>query len=146
MAYELEQAVCIETRDVDPGGRGRARDITALMSDGLAIESEAPRYLYTRLSELKIELTAEAARDARARADQIARQSGGRLGPLSRAGAWGCSSERGQPDGDERRGRQRYGVARQGRPRGGGVGARLGVETPGGGLVLSAPWRRPISR
>ena len=83
VAYELEQAVCIETRDVDRVAAAE-RDITALMSDGLAIESEAPRYLYTRLSELKIELTAEAARDARARADQIARQSGGRLGPLSR--------------------------------------------------------------
>lgn len=83
VAYELEQAVRIETRDVDRVAAAE-RDITALMSDGLAIESEAPRYLYTRLSELKIELTAEAARDARTRAEQIARQSGGRLGQLSR--------------------------------------------------------------
>jgi uncharacterized protein len=83
VAYELSQDIRIETRDVDRVAAAE-RDITQLMSDGLAIESFAPRYLYTRLGELKIELTAEAARDAYTRADQIARQSHVRLGQLSR--------------------------------------------------------------
>lgn len=83
VAYELQQSIRIETRDVDRVAAAQ-RDITALMSDGLAIVSFDPMYLYTRLGELKIELTAEAARDARVRAEQIARQSHGRLGRLSR--------------------------------------------------------------
>ena len=83
VAYELRQSIRVETRDVDRVAAAE-RDITSLMSDGLAIESFSPRYLYTRLGELKIELTAEAARDARIRAEQIARQSKERLGRLSR--------------------------------------------------------------
>jgi hypothetical protein len=41
-----------------------------------------PLHQNTKLSELKVTMQAEAARDARARAEQIARSSGCRLGPL----------------------------------------------------------------
>jgi hypothetical protein len=53
-----------------------------LISKGIPFASEPPLYLYTKLSELKVTMQAEAARDARARAEQIARSSGCRLGPL----------------------------------------------------------------
>ena len=41
------------------------------------VSSDAPRYFYTRLGELKVEMLAEAGKDARARADNIIKSAGG---------------------------------------------------------------------
>jgi hypothetical protein len=49
------------------------------------IDSEAPSFLYTKLSELKINMLAEATRDATARAEQIVENARGRLGKLVEA-------------------------------------------------------------
>ena len=49
------------------------------------LESEPPRYLYTKLADLKIEMLAEATRDATARARQIADNSGAKLGAIREA-------------------------------------------------------------
>jgi hypothetical protein len=49
------------------------------------IDSDAPRYLYTKLSELKINMLAEATKDATARAEQIIDNANGRLGKLVEA-------------------------------------------------------------
>ena len=52
------------------------------LEQGILLDSEAPRYLYTRLSETKVEILAEAARDARERAQQIAISNGATPGEL----------------------------------------------------------------
>ena len=44
-----------------------------------------PRYYYTRLADLKIEMISKATEDARIRAEKIADNSGGRLGELQSA-------------------------------------------------------------
>lgn len=62
-----------------------SRSVTSLIKDGVQIDSEAPRYLYTKLSELKISMLAEATKDATARAEQIVINANGRLGKLVEA-------------------------------------------------------------
>lgn len=47
--------------------------------------SSAPRYYYTKLSDLKIEMIRLATEDARIRAETIAENSGGTLGKLKSA-------------------------------------------------------------
>ena len=53
-----------------------SREITSLLEEGVSVNSEAPRYFYTRLGELKLEMLAAAAKDARARAENILRSAG----------------------------------------------------------------------
>jgi hypothetical protein len=62
-----------------------SRTVTSLIKDGVQIDSDDPRYLYTKLSELKINMLAEATRDATTRAEQIVNNANGRLGKLVEA-------------------------------------------------------------
>jgi len=47
------------------------------MEQGISITSSTPSYYYTRLGELKIEMLAGAAKDARTRAENMIRSAGG---------------------------------------------------------------------
>jgi hypothetical protein len=58
---------------------------TELIKEGVMLESEPPRYIYTKLADLKIEMLAEATKDATARARQIADNSGAKLGAIREA-------------------------------------------------------------
>jgi len=49
------------------------------------VTSERPRYFYTRLGELKVEMLAEAAKDARTRAESVVAQTRASLGRLRSA-------------------------------------------------------------
>src|SRR5262249_53542070 len=62
-----------------------ASKVTALMKDGVMLESQEPSYIYTKLADLKIEMLADATKDAKARAQQIASNSGARLGSIREA-------------------------------------------------------------
>ncbi|RYG62625.1 SIMPL domain-containing protein [bacterium] len=59
-----------------------SRKSSELLSRGVPFESQAPSYLYTKLSDLKVKMQAEAAKDARQRAQGIAEAAGGRLGEV----------------------------------------------------------------
>ena len=54
-----------------------SREVTELLEQGVSISSERPAYFYTKLGELKIEMLAEAAKDARTRAENMVRSAGG---------------------------------------------------------------------
>jgi len=54
-----------------------SREVTSLLEQGISISSGAPSYFYTRLGELKVEMLAAAGKDARARADNILKSTGG---------------------------------------------------------------------
>ena len=58
------------------------RDVTSLIQQGIEIDSGASGYYYTKLSELKINMLADATRDATTRAEQIVDNANGRLGKL----------------------------------------------------------------
>jgi hypothetical protein len=74
--YHTRQVIHVRSADV-PRIERASREITSLLEQGLTITSEAPRYFYTRLGELKVEMLAEAGKDARARADNIIKSAGG---------------------------------------------------------------------
>jgi uncharacterized protein len=83
--YTTRQTLSVRSTDVARIER-LSREITQLLEQGVPITSSAPAYYYTKLGELKIEMLAEAAKDARVRADNMIRQSGGAsLGKLRAA-------------------------------------------------------------
>jgi uncharacterized protein len=69
--YRLTQAVRVESSDVD---RLAQLDTTPLVEQGVLFTTDPPQFLYTKVAEEKIEMLADATRDARARAEQIAAQ------------------------------------------------------------------------
>ncbi len=62
-----------------------SRQVTELINQGILLESMEPEYLYTKLGDLKIEMLAEAAKDAKARAGQIASSTGDHIGKVRAA-------------------------------------------------------------
>ena len=59
-----------------------SREVTELLNQGIQLYSMPPRYYYTKLDDLKIEMISRATENARIRAEQIATNSGARLGDL----------------------------------------------------------------
>ncbi|HZU82491.1 MAG TPA: SIMPL domain-containing protein, partial [Polyangiaceae bacterium] len=78
IAYSMEQSIEVTSHDIGKVARA-ANEATRLIEDGIYVNSEPPHYLYTKLAELKIQMLAEAAKDARVRADQIATSTGSRV-------------------------------------------------------------------
>ena len=71
--YHLTQSVCVESEDVEKIAK---LDTTPLVEQGILFTTEPPQFIYTKVAEEKIEMLADATKDARARAEQIAAQGG----------------------------------------------------------------------
>ncbi len=84
IGYSLQQRVRITSREVEKIEQV-AREITELLNKGVQFYSYAPRYYYTKLEDLKLDLIAKATENARKRAEQIVSKAGGRLGKLIHA-------------------------------------------------------------
>ncbi|CAN5340694.1 SIMPL domain-containing protein [soil metagenome] len=82
--YELIQTVKVESRDVELI-ENVSREITELLNLGVQFNSTPPRYYYTKIADLKIEMISKATEDARVRAEKIAENSGETLGTLKNA-------------------------------------------------------------
>ena len=82
--YSLRQELEVRSTDVDKIAQ-IARQATELINQGILIESQAPEYHYTKLGDLKIEMLAEAAKDAKTRAEQIAKSTGSSIGSVRSA-------------------------------------------------------------
>jgi len=82
--YTLERRVTVTTGDVDRIAAA-AGEVTRLIGEGVLVVSTAPEYHYSGLADLKVELMGLAAADARARADELAGNAGGRVGELKDA-------------------------------------------------------------
>jgi hypothetical protein len=82
--YEMSQEIEVRSSDVDKVAQV-SREATELINHGIALDSNSPAYHYTKLGDLKIAMLAEAAKDARVRAEQIASSAGASLGPLRSA-------------------------------------------------------------
>ncbi|RIK67628.1 MAG: hypothetical protein DCC65_05710 [Planctomycetota bacterium] len=74
-AYSLWRGFTVSTTDVDRVFRA-AGEVTQLIKEGVHVMSCEPGYYYNGLAALKVELMSEAARDARARAENIASAAG----------------------------------------------------------------------
>lgn len=73
IGYRLSQIVRVESADID---RIDGLDTSKLVEQGVLFTTESPEYIYTKVGEEKIEMLADATKDARARAEQIAAQGG----------------------------------------------------------------------
>jgi hypothetical protein len=82
--YLLTQALEVRSDEIERVGK-TARAVTELIDQGVELESDAPEYIYTKLSDLKIQMLAEAAKDSRVRAEQIAHSTGAKIGALRSA-------------------------------------------------------------
>ena len=83
--FKTSQTILVRSVEVDKVERV-SREVTQLMENGVPVVSAAPVYLYTKLGALKIEMLAEAAKDARTRAERMLGAAGGAsLGRLRRA-------------------------------------------------------------
>jgi hypothetical protein len=80
--YELRQTLELASRDVARIEKV-SKEVTGLIRDGVELASFAPRFLYTALDDLKIEMLGAASADARLRAGEIAEKTGAKLGRLS---------------------------------------------------------------
>lgn len=82
--YRLKQNIQIESHDVDRI-EGVSRQVSELINSGIEFYSNKPEYYYTKLAELKIEMIAEATKDANIRAGKIAKNAGSDVGQLKKA-------------------------------------------------------------
>ena len=82
--YHLKQSLAVHSSDIDKIS-SVSRQVTELINQGILLESEEPQYLYTHLAETKVQILAEAARDARERAAQIAASAGSSVSQIRSA-------------------------------------------------------------
>lgn len=82
--YRLRQQIQVESNEVDKV-ENISREISELINTGIEFYSNNPQYYYTKLAELKIEMIAEATKDANTRATKIAENAGASVGHLKNA-------------------------------------------------------------
>lgn len=84
VGYRLTQGVEVQSADVDRLPR-LAGDSSELLEQGVAFVSGGFDFIYTKAGDAKVEMMAEATKDARSRAEQIATQGGRRIKELRNA-------------------------------------------------------------
>ena len=77
--YTLRQKVTVELEDVDRISR-LANQASSLIEKGVEFESMAPRYLFTKLDEMKLEMIQAATENAKFRAEKLAESTGRGVG------------------------------------------------------------------
>ncbi len=82
--YLLTQQIEVKSSDVAKISQV-AREATELINQGILIESSAPKYYYTKIGDLKVEMLGEAAKDAKERAEKIASSTGNSIGSVRSA-------------------------------------------------------------
>ncbi|HOW87427.1 MAG TPA: SIMPL domain-containing protein [Candidatus Omnitrophota bacterium] len=83
-AYLVSQNIEVKSKDVEKIA-GISRGSTELIDQGVEFISYAPEFFYTRLSELKHELLAEATQDAKRRAERMLAATGNKAGSMRSA-------------------------------------------------------------
>jgi hypothetical protein len=84
VGYRLTQFIEVQSDDVDRLPR-LAGDSSELLQEGVAFVSGGFDFIYTKAGDAKVEMMAEATKDARSRAEQIATQGGRRIKELRNA-------------------------------------------------------------
>jgi hypothetical protein len=82
--YSLHQELQVRSSDVDRIEK-ISREATELIQQGILLESSAPEYYYTKIADLKIDMLAEASKDAKVRAQQVASSTGSSIGSVRSA-------------------------------------------------------------
>lgn len=84
MGYRMRQTVNVRSNDVDKITT-LSREASELIDQGVVFQSNQPQYFYTKLNDVKIDMLAEAAKDAATRAERMAAASGSKVGHLRAA-------------------------------------------------------------
>jgi hypothetical protein len=82
--YRLQQTVKFESADV-PKVMTLQQQSSSLVDDGVELDDLGIQFIYTKIAEAKIDMLGAAAKDARARAEQIATQGGRKIRYLQSA-------------------------------------------------------------
>ena len=82
--YRMAQSVHVSSKDVEKITT-LSREASELIDQGIVFQSNQPQYVYTKLNDLKIDMLAEAAKDAATRAEKMAAASGSKVGHLRAA-------------------------------------------------------------
>ncbi|MCU0422511.1 MAG: SIMPL domain-containing protein [Bacteroidia bacterium] len=83
-SYTVSQRFQVKLTDVT-AIKSLSLSIGELNQKNLPLQMDAPEYYYSKLADLKIEIQAEAAKDAQQRAARIAAATGQQLGPMRMA-------------------------------------------------------------
>lgn len=83
-SYTTSQSISVSSTDVNKI-KDVSLDISSLVEQGVNFMVNSPEYYYTKLGDIKIEIQAEAAKDAMTRGERIAAATGRKLGALRRA-------------------------------------------------------------
>jgi uncharacterized protein len=84
IGYQLTQRFEVHGAMVDSIDK-IAKDITHLTAEGFPVNSEPPQFIYTKLADMRVELLGEATKDAKLRAEQIAKNAEGKVGAVRNA-------------------------------------------------------------
>ncbi len=84
IAYNYSQTISIQSMDVYKI-KEISLEISSLIEKGVNFRVDMPEYHYLKLADLKIQIQAEAAKDAMIRAEKIAEATGRKLGPMRSA-------------------------------------------------------------
>lgn len=84
LEYNANQTIEVKSKDVEKI-KSISLEITSLVNQGISFSVFPPEYHYTKLADLKIDIQADAAKDALNRARKIAEATGSTLGPISNA-------------------------------------------------------------
>ena len=84
IGYRLQRNIRFQSRDISQAV-GLQLQSVALVEDGVELNDQGIEFLYTKTAEAKIEMLAEATKDARQRAEQIASQGGRKIKYLKSA-------------------------------------------------------------
>ncbi|MEZ4113968.1 MAG: SIMPL domain-containing protein [Candidatus Paceibacterota bacterium] len=79
--YEFRQSIDINSKDIEKI-ESVANSISSLVNKNVLFQSYGIQYLYSGLAEKRVELLGGAIQDAKARASEVAKSSGGRIGKL----------------------------------------------------------------
>lgn len=80
----LRQSLTLQSSDV-AGVTNLAKATDQLANQGVFLSANPPEYYYSKLADLRVSLLAAAVKDAKARAEQLAKSSGQRVGSLKAA-------------------------------------------------------------
>lgn len=83
-SYNASQSIDITSSDVELI-KSMSIEISSLIEKGVSFQVNQPEFYYTKLGDIKIEIQAEAAKDAMTRGERIAEATGRKLGTLKSA-------------------------------------------------------------
>jgi hypothetical protein len=84
VGYHLQQNIHLESADVGQVVELQQQSVV-LVEQGVELDDQGIQFIYTKAAEAKIEMLAEATKDARQRAEQIANQGGRKIKGLRSA-------------------------------------------------------------